>query len=89
LFYGEEHEPRASTVEKVRRAAAARAREEQDAKAEHRDVRERLAILEARLAAIDPEFFSASIDGIRNASLAVGKQTGGSGGSRGAVESEG
>lgn len=68
IFYREWPDPRASIVDSVR-AALARLETKQEASA--RDEIEalcgRIAVLESRLASIDEEFFSASIDALRTA----------------------
>jgi hypothetical protein len=75
LFYQQGHEPRACTVEKVRRAIKAREQGEANARAEYRDITERLKLLERRLASIDPDFYCSDIEAIGAASHSARPQT--------------
>jgi molybdenum-dependent DNA-binding transcriptional regulator ModE len=67
LFYCEDRESRASTVEKVRRAVEAQKQEEANARAETRDILERIRFLEERLAQVDQEFFEQEAQALRSA----------------------
>lgn len=67
LFYCEAEDPRASVVERIRTAIAARCtQDEVKARDEFSELSARLARLEAAMAISDQEFFGPAIDGLRN-----------------------
>lgn len=75
FFYGEANDPRASVVERVRAAIEkANAGQEAKARAEYDDIREQIAVLEQRLAALGSDVGGARAAGdqpglVRNRAL--------------------